>query len=243
MDSDQDLRSEVEQHLSLIGLNEKGQLDPLNHGKLQLAEQIDTAPLFTLSARAALTAQSKGKCIDDGGGRQILPQYGLLGQQIQDTSDRPNHEMLMYTNVSAPWSAFICGIQGSGKSHTLSCLLENSLISPSPVGKLASPLAGLVLHYDKFTTFSSTQLCESAYLCSRQIPVRILVSPTNFVAMRDAYTGLEGLDSQDQLSIEPMYLPKKGLTIGMMKSLMGINKKDSLPLYMEVSGSNKNTWT
>jgi pantothenate kinase-related protein Tda10 len=57
--------------------------------------------------------------------------------------------------TSAPYSTFTYGSQGSGKSHTLSCLLENVLISSSPTRALSSPLVGLVIHYDKFTTFSS----------------------------------------------------------------------------------------
>lgn len=141
----------------------------------------------------------------------------------------------MYANVSAPWSAFICGSQGSGKSHTLSCLLENALIAPSPAGSLSSPLAGLVLHYDKFTAFSSTQLCEAAYLCSSGIPVRVFVSPTNFYAMKEAYEKLPGLGGAARkfLRVVPMYLSQKDLNISMMKTLMGVGGK-SQPLYIEV---------
>ena len=35
-------------------------------------------------------------------------------------------------------------VQGSGKSHTLSCILENALISSSRIGALPEPLAALV---------------------------------------------------------------------------------------------------
>jgi hypothetical protein len=32
-------------------------------------------------------------------------------------------------NTDSPWSAFLCGSQGSGKSHALSCMLENCLLT------------------------------------------------------------------------------------------------------------------
>lgn len=52
----------------------------------------------------------------------LLPQYGLLGSVYQ------NEELLLldprlFLNTNIPFSAFICGLQGSGKSHTMSCLL------------------------------------------------------------------------------------------------------------------------
>jgi hypothetical protein len=143
----------------------------------------------------------------------------------------------VYANIAAPWSAFVCGSQGSGKSHTLSVLLENALISPSPAGKLTSPLTGLALHYDKFTAFSSTQLCEAACLCSSGIPVRVLVSPTNYANMKEAYSNVPGLGdvAKKYLTVEPMYLPQESLNLSMMKTLMGIDNMKEQPLYVEVS--------
>lgn len=76
-----------------------------------------------------------------------LNQYGLLGRALElvdpDTKKRGNHENgdyengysggarrpeknadpRVFLNGNAPWSAFICGLQGSGKSHTLACML------------------------------------------------------------------------------------------------------------------------
>jgi hypothetical protein len=203
------------------------------HENARLEEELMTTPLFSLAACETLNTQREnGNGIEKS---EIYPQYGLLGVRIGSADDPPGQEDLVYANVSAPWSAFICGSQGSGKSHTLSCLLENALIKSSPAGKLNSPLAGLVMHYDKFTAFASTQLCEAAYLYSFGIPVRILVSPTNYLAMKAAYTKLAGGSSR--LTVEPLYLPQKDLTIGMMKTLMGINNKAEQPLYIEVSQS------
>ncbi|KAJ5550121.1 hypothetical protein N7461_004819 [Penicillium sp. DV-2018c] len=220
---------ETEKHMSLV----KGDIQPSlapGRGNRRL-EEIITAPLFSLGACEVVdNEQHQNKQTPES--RQAYPQYGLLGLRNRSTGDTPQEEDLIYTNVSAPWSAFICGSQGSGKSHTLSCLLENALIKPSPTGKLSSPLAGLVVHYDKFTAFASTQLCEAAHLCSSNIPVRVLVSPTNYIAMKKAYTKLAG--GSTMLKVQPLYLPQKDLNISMMKTLMAIDDKAGQPLYIEV---------
>lgn len=66
--------------------------------------------------------------------------------------DSPSIEPV-YLNTDAPWSAFLCGSQGSGKSHSLSCILENCLIRKETlmrkVGTLPKPLGGssfILLH-------------------------------------------------------------------------------------------------
>ncbi|KAJ6436754.1 Nitrogen assimilation transcription factor nit-4 [Purpureocillium lavendulum] len=68
---------------------------------------------------------------------------------------------------SAPSSVFICGSQGSGKSYTLSCMLENFLAA-SEANTLPRPLTGVVFHYDSFTSDTSGTPCEAAYLSSHQ---------------------------------------------------------------------------
>lgn len=217
---------EAQDHLKLA----KGDVDVSSTSREKakaLREELITAPLFTLGACESLETPAE----DDGENQQSV-QYGLLGLRLHGVNNLSEQDDLVYANVSAPWSAFICGSQGSGKSHTLSCLLENALITPPPAGNLASPLAGLVMHYDKFTAFSSTQLCEAAHLCSSGIPVRVLVSPTNYSTMKAAYEGLAG--QSDMLTVEPLYLPQKDLNIGMMKSLMGVNNLAAQPLYLEV---------
>ncbi|KGO61974.1 hypothetical protein PEX2_014700 [Penicillium expansum] len=198
----------------------------------RLEEELITAPLFSLSACETLDTDPQNTEHTLNGVQTFYPQYGLLGMRNRPSSDTLTQGDLVYANVSAPWSAFICGSQGSGKSHTLSCLLENSLIASSPAGKLSSPLAGLVIHYDKFTAFSSMQLCEAAYLHSSDIPVRVLVSPTNYLAMKKAYQALSG--GSNMLKVQPLYLPQKDLNIGMMKTLMGIGNRTEQPLYIEV---------
>lgn len=114
----------------------------------------------------------------------LFSQYGFLAgmsavlESNASQSAAPVDPRLFF-NISAPSSAFICGSQGSGKSHTLSCLLENCLMK-SDVSKLDSPLAGLVFHYDSFTSDIKGTPCEAAYLSSNSnIKVRVLCSPAN----------------------------------------------------------------
>ncbi|KAI1660263.1 hypothetical protein F4813DRAFT_401205 [Daldinia decipiens] len=163
---------------------------------------------------------------------ELVPQYGLIGIR-QDSVDASvsAEDRLVLANMNVPWSAFICGSQGAGKSHTLSCLLENALISNNAAGCLPYPLAGMVVHYDKFTSYSSTQVCEAAYLCSSGIPVTILVSPSNIWAMRNLYSNLPGVN----VKVVPLYLNEDQLDISRMLKLMAIDPaaKDT-PLYMEV---------
>lgn len=59
----------------------------------------------------------------------LLPQYGLLGILNPDTrmDFDDARDSRIYLNTNIPFSAFICGVQGSGKSHTVSCLIGNLL--------------------------------------------------------------------------------------------------------------------
>ena len=220
-------------------------------------EEIKTTPLFSSSVKVAAKKGMLG--FEREGGDPIHPQYGLMGMHVEtcggddewdggwsssssiSSKDGEGFQQaatgdLIYSNINAPHSTFICGSQGVGKSHTLSCLLENSLLSPSRTGALTNPLAAIMFHYDKFTGFSSTQLCESAYLCSSGIPVRVLVSPSNLWAMRELYAKLPGLpEGSPKPKVEPLYFGEEQLNINMMKTLMAVGNSDGpTPLYLEV---------
>ena len=151
--------------------------------------------------------------------------------RLSPTADDPR----IFVNVSPAWSAFTCGSQGSGKSHTLSCILENCLI-PSKLGQLPRPLAGMIFHYDTFTSYGSYKVCEAAYLCSSGIPVRVLVSPTNYWRMKKTYENLPGLPSDTaKPEVIAMKFQDKHLDVMRIKNLMAVNDKDGcVPLYVEV---------
>ncbi|KAK2751036.1 hypothetical protein FQN57_000111 [Myotisia sp. PD_48] len=232
----------VQQHLKLLNIN------TASYDTAQTTEQLKTAPLFS----SKVWEEVANTASDPSSGKNMLPQFGLMGLRLatygnaeSDGDDmhkereskiwKSAKDRMVYANTNAPWSTFICGSQGSGKSHTLSCMLENSLMSPSKTGKLVAPLTGLVLHYDTFTGLNTGQLCEAAYLCSSGIPVRVLVSPSSFSRMKKLYTKLPGLpDGTAPPQVVALKFPEKHLSIGMMKSLMAVGGDGHVPLYMEV---------
>ncbi len=121
-------------------------------------------------------------------------QYGLLGGISQndfgedgfDSQRRAVSDPRLFYNVATPSSIFICGSQGSGKSHSLSCLLENCLL-PSVANVLPRPLTGLVFHYDTFNSDVGGTPSEAAYLSSNtNVKVRVLCAPTNRVKIEVA---------------------------------------------------------
>lgn len=82
--------------------------------------------------------------------RDQIGQYGLLaGQSNILAQGNERKDPRLFYNIAAPFSTFICGSQGSGKSHTLSCFLENCL-ARSYVNRLKNPLSVLLFHYDGF---------------------------------------------------------------------------------------------
>lgn len=155
--SDKDALLDI--HLSLLG--RRLDLDELN--------EIKTAPIFTEAVRKYAVAAA-GTSNDPP-----FSQYGLLAGSTDDSAADPR----IFWNIAAPSSFFICGSQGSGKSHTLSCLLEN-VLAPCAANVLPRPLTGIVFHYDRFTSDSGGSPCEVAWLSSNpDIKVRVLCPPTN----------------------------------------------------------------
>lgn len=215
--------------------------------------EIETTPLFSADVLAQTENQESQSGTQANG---ILRQYGLLakvqeihddigqneksGEDAADPVEGPSlpEDKRLFVNMNTPWSTFICGSQGSGKSHTLSCMLENALIR-SGMGKLPRPMAGIVFHYDRFTGFSSTQICEAAYLASSGIPVKVLVSASNRARMEQAYTNLPNYpEGKKKPEVVPLFLNEEHLDVGRMLNLMAVDEKDGkTPLYMEVSYS------
>ena len=62
------------------------------------------------------------KLLDDCD-KSLLPQYGLFGSwEMKEVPDKAADPRI-FLNSNIPFSAFICGVQGSGKSHTAACLI------------------------------------------------------------------------------------------------------------------------
>ncbi|OKL56110.1 hypothetical protein UA08_08679 [Talaromyces atroroseus] len=167
-------------------------------------------------------------------GNTMPSQFGLLGHLAsRQSEDLMDPRVMLNTNI--PFSAFICGLQGSGKSHTTSSTENCSLPIPS-LGILKKPLSTLVLHYNEYSSNVSNQPSEAAFLAStmpefggsykKSIPVRVLTSPSNFHNLEKMYSQIPSV------SVQPFRLQPRHLNIATMLSLMSMGKKDSMPLYM-----------
>ncbi|KAF2000365.1 hypothetical protein P154DRAFT_598783 [Amniculicola lignicola CBS 123094] len=127
--------------------------------------------------------------------KATLQQYAVLGHVPEETQHSHRNPVLL--NTASPWSAFLCGSQGSGKSHTLSCMLENCLLDKPSIGKNPNPLAGLVFHYD---STQGSGVCEAAYLCSH-IPTTVLI-------LRDMALAENGYDAVNSKTTSPFTYSK-----------------------------------
>ncbi len=143
--------------------------------KSQELQEARTAPIFTKPVLGHVEKE-----LSDNS-KTCFPQYGLLAglsDYLDENSPSHGRDPRVFFNVASPSSTFICGSQGSGKSHTLSCMLENCLL-PSRAAKLPHPLTGLVFHYDTFISDDGGSPCEAAFLSDPAIKVRVLCSPAN----------------------------------------------------------------
>ncbi|KAF2729196.1 hypothetical protein EJ04DRAFT_568872 [Polyplosphaeria fusca] len=165
--------------------------------------------------------------------------YAVLGQVIEEnrnvqdkTSSKSMTRYPVLLNTDSPWSAFLCGSQGSGKSHTLSCMLENCLLTDKTmlpkIGLNPHPLAGLVFHYDRC---QGSGVCEAAYLCS-SIPTTVLVSPSNYGRLKEAYEGV-AKELGAKIAVKQLHILPKYLDTERMKILMAVDKEGEMPLYMQ----------
>ncbi|KAJ5471827.1 hypothetical protein N7539_008770 [Penicillium diatomitis] len=162
-------------------------------------------------------------------------QYGLLGgvkridTPIYSTKDDEltKNDPRLFFNVSSPSSVFICGSQGSGKSHTLSCLLEGCLI-PSKAGRLLSPLTAVVFHYDAFICDGGGSPCEAAFLSSHpNLKVRVLCAPTNLRTIKGTY-------SRFNIEVQPLQIDQSHLNTKRMLDLMSVARDSGAgPLYLQ----------
>ncbi|KAH8895215.1 hypothetical protein GQ53DRAFT_641468 [Thozetella sp. PMI_491] len=181
---------------------------------------ITTTPIFTEAVRR----HAKGL---GSGSRNPFPQYGLLAGDAGEGP--PAEDPRIFYNVAAPSSAFICGSQGSGKSHTLSCLLENCLLQ-SPANHLPRPLTGIVFHYDTFISDASGSPCEAAWLSSNpNVSVRVLCAPTNIRTIKGVYKRFRNV------RVEELRLSQQDLNTKRMLDLMAVSSTTTMPLYLHVA--------
>lgn len=219
--------------------NSRFQLALLGMGKDNLrggmnVEETRTAPLFCKEAAEIAERESPDYGFP-------YKQYGLLAGRTRSiggpseesgSQTKVEEDPRIFLNVSAPWSAFICGSQGSGKSHSLACMLENCLVSHEHLGSLPHPLTAMVYHYDPQASMAG-QVCEAVYLCSPSVEVRVLVSPTSYHRMVKLYGNLKGLSPGCTVVIEPLILKQEYINVERVTAFMAANDNgEGLPLYM-----------
>lgn len=129
----------------------------------------------------------------------------------------------------------MCGVQGSGKSHTVASMLENMLIpGDKRIGSLSKPLCGLVLHLGDGGPHSSPN--ETAWLGSLKDrskiapSVQVFVSPSSLNTMKTVYSRHLGKN----VDVKPLYFTEDELDAQAFLSMMAVDSSDSAPLYIQI---------
>ncbi|KAF9263534.1 hypothetical protein L218DRAFT_927205 [Marasmius fiardii PR-910] len=199
-----------------------------NASASQLGEAHDyrDAPLLTQEAHSRLP-------------KNYATQYGVLGKILacRLREDRfAFNDPRLYMNANAPFSAVVCGVQGSGKSHSVSVMLENMLIPEcKAIGSLKKPLCGLVLHFGEGGSGSSP--CEAAWLAASgrediTAPhVRVFVSKASLNTMKGVYSDVA---SRGHVSVEPLLFDQGDLDAQTFLSMMAVGTSESAPLYIQI---------
>ncbi|KAM3486243.1 hypothetical protein MY8738_000745 [Beauveria namnaoensis] len=204
-DGESDDSTEFARHMRLLRTTQTG----------GTSLDLQNTPIFNTAVRnraSQLSGSSDGS---------TFSQYGLLGGVSPDTIGEGTNgrqpsasDPRIFYNVTSPSSVFICGSQGSGKSHSLSCLLENCLL-PSDANKLPRPLTGVVFHYDTFNSDTGGTPSEAAYLSSNP-------------AVKKIYSCLPNVVVQEFRIHDSQLNTKRMLDLMAMGSVAG----DAWPLYM-----------
>lgn len=187
--------------------------------------ELNTAPIITRDAYVAAAY------------RECATQYGVLGSilSIHNKNNLPYKPVnpQLYVNTNAPFSAVVCGVQGSGKSHTVSLLLESMFIpNIRSTGTLQKPLSGLVLHFGEGGP--SSRPSEAAWISSSHIPgvqtpsVKVYVSRSSLNTMRAVYAPLG-----DGVTVEPLLFSQDELDAQAFLSMMAVGSSESAPLYIQ----------
>ncbi|KAN0076806.1 hypothetical protein V8E55_010661 [Tylopilus felleus] len=208
----------------------KAALEELEHLQkerdLSRDHEVRTAPLITREAYVA------------GGFAKMSMQYGVIGEALSIQSKSGVYQPVdprLYINTNTPFSAVVCGVQGSGKSHTVSVLLENMFIPKlNSIGMLSKPLSGLVLHYGEGGPGSRPS--EAAWV---GVPsdansiiktpfVRVYVSKSSLNTMKAVYEPLG-----KHVTVMPLLFNESELDAQAFLSMMAVGTSEFPPLYIQ----------
>jgi hypothetical protein len=164
-------------------------------------------------------------------------EFGLLGTPDEKGQGRPS---AIYLNVHEPFVLACVGVQGAGKSHSFSTVLEDCLVPATIFGQQivqVKPQAALVLHYDTSAggvceatgLFRPSRALDSAMDEPPFIPSSngtILVSPTYFRQMKRFYA-----QRCPGVKVMPLLFEWSSFTSMSLKIMMCVTEADN-QLYM-----------
>ncbi|RYY45849.1 MAG: hypothetical protein EOO06_15715 [Chitinophagaceae bacterium] len=133
-------------------------------------------------------------------------------------------------NTNEPFCMITVGTQGSGKSHTVACVVESCLI-PFPgldIIRLMRPMNAVMFHYDDNINY----VCEAIGLLTadpsikhcyqsnkpgqlKRSDVTVLVSPMNYLSRMKFYNG--------KCAVKPLLFEWQSLSADHIKKIMGID--------------------
>jgi len=163
---------------------------------------------------------------DDSASFVRPPTFALFGTPPTDPSRN------VYLNTSEPFCAIAVGVQGSGKSHTVSSIVEACMLNAPPVTHLGRPLSTLALHYDR----DPNNFCELLTLTTQNpnssmkcvVPeMVVLLSSSIFELKRKHY------EKFPNCRVYPLLFNFDELTASMLKEIMGVGASGD-QLYVSV---------
>ncbi|KAL3798074.1 hypothetical protein HJC23_012365 [Cyclotella cryptica] len=207
--------------------------DHKDHPKTTADEFVSS--FFGLQVGQHSTKPSRKFSLVDSSKADDLSEAALLGYWLP--SSTPPVSEPVYLNTHEPFCFATVGVQGAGKSHTSSCVLE-SCLTPFETGsvvKLKAPMTSLVLHYDQ----STKSICESAGLLLPDSSLLdgmasfgmgvghvpkdkavLLVSPSYFHQRKKFY-------GDNLCTVRPLLFTWKSLTADHIKRIMRIENGDN----------------
>ena len=133
-------------------------------------------------------------------------------------------EKAVYLDVHEPFCLTICGVQGAGKSHTLSVVLENCLI-PYEHG-CKKPMTALMFHYDNQQSQCEATGISTSVRKGLKLPqIVVLVSPTFYTQRKRFYSG-------SGFQVLPLLFDWNSLTAVQIKTLLYVG--DGKQLYIDM---------
>jgi len=178
---------------------------------------------------ALLCDKSSPKQINEGGLLGHILPHNLKIHSSKHTSSE------IYMNSRDPFCLVSVGAQGTGKSHTLSCILENCLIElpQKDSMKCPPPTTALILYFGNSDASicktvglvnTDPKLCryltpnDSKNVCVPKVKTIILVSPTAYKQRRSAYK-----EKADFYDVHPILLKWRSLQPRQIMDLMDLN--------------------